>query len=78
MGIVTEEVKSTNHAEFTELVEVEVQAKGGKTRTIAGTLFGKQQSPRIVAIDGHGVEVNTEATLLVLKTKMFLVSVSSA
>ena len=69
MGIVTEEVKSTNHAEFTELVEVEVQAKGGKTRTIAGTLFGKQQSPRIVAIDGHGVEVNTEATLLVLKNK---------
>lgn len=69
MGIVTEEVKSTNHAEFTELVEVEVKAKGGKTRTIAGTLFGKQQSPRIVAIDGHGVEVNTEATLLVLKNK---------
>lgn len=69
MGIVTEEVKSTNHAEFTELVEVEVLAKGGKTRTIAGTLFGKQQSPRIVAIDGHGVEVNTEATLLVLKNK---------
>jgi D-3-phosphoglycerate dehydrogenase len=50
-------------------VEVEVQAKGGKTRTIAGTLFGKHQSPRIVAIDGHGVEVNTEATLLVLKNK---------
>jgi D-3-phosphoglycerate dehydrogenase len=69
LGIVTEEVKSSTHAEFTELVEVEVSCKGGKTRTIGGTLVGKNQHPRIVTIDGHGVEVNTDATLLVLKNK---------
>lgn len=69
LGIVTEEVKSSTHAEFTELLQVEVLCKGGKLRTIAGTLVGKHQHPRIVAIDGHGVEVSTDATLLVLKNK---------
>ncbi|MEN8662379.1 MAG: phosphoglycerate dehydrogenase [Lentimonas sp.] len=69
LGIETVEVKSSAHAEFTELVEVEVTCKDGKTRTIGGTLVGKNQNPRIVTIDGHGVEVNTDATLLVLKNK---------
>ncbi|MGJ8654092.1 MAG: phosphoglycerate dehydrogenase [Opitutaceae bacterium] len=69
LGIETEQVKSSAHAEFTELVEVQVSCKGGKTRTIGGTLVGKNQTPRIVTIDGHGVEVNTDATLLVLKNK---------
>jgi len=69
LGIVTEQVKSSFHAEFTELIEVEVNCKGGKIRTIGGTLVGKNQNPRIVLIDGHGVEVNTDATLLVLKNK---------
>ncbi|MFQ3225728.1 MAG: D-3-phosphoglycerate dehydrogenase [Lentimonas sp.] len=69
LGIVTEQVKTSVHAEFTELVEVEVTCKGGKTRTIGGTLVGKNQTPRIVTLDGHGVEVSTNATLLVLKNK---------
>jgi D-3-phosphoglycerate dehydrogenase len=69
LGIETEQVKSSVHAEFTELVEVQVVCKGGKTRTIGGTLVGKTQKPRIVTIDGHSVEVNTNATLLVLKNK---------
>ena len=69
LGIETEQVKTNTHAEFTELVEVQVTSKNGKTRTIGGTLVGKNQSPRIVTIDGHGVEVSTDATLLVLKNK---------
>ena len=69
LGIETEQVKTNTHAEFTELVEVEVTCKGGKIRTIGGTLMGKNQTPRIVTIDGHGVEVSTDATLLVLKNK---------
>jgi len=69
LGIETEQVKSSNHADFNELIEVEVTCKGGKTRTIAGTLVGKNQTPRIVSIDGHGLEVSTDATLLVLKNK---------
>ena len=43
--------------------------KKGQSRTIGGTLIGKQQTPRIVSIDGHAVEVNTDAHLIVLKNK---------
>ncbi|MFU8847216.1 MAG: phosphoglycerate dehydrogenase [Opitutales bacterium] len=69
LGIACEEIKTQTHDEFNELIEVQVVCKGGKTRTIGGTLVGKNQVPRIVLIDGHGVEVNTDATLLVLKNK---------
>ncbi len=69
LGIETEEVKTSTHAEFTELIEIQVYCKDGKSRTIGGTLLGKNQTPRIVTIDGHGVEVNTDAILLVLKNK---------
>ena len=69
LGIEMEQVKTNTHAEFTELVEVEVACKSGKKRVIGGTLVGKNQNPRIVTIDGHGVEVSTDATLLVLKNK---------
>jgi D-3-phosphoglycerate dehydrogenase len=69
LGVETEEVKTSTHAEFTELIEVQVSCKGNKTRTIGGTLIGKNQTPRIVTIDRHGVEVNTRGTLLVLKNK---------
>ena len=41
----------------------------GKERGISGSLFGKLQTPRIVCIDGHSVEVNTDANLIVLKNK---------
>lgn len=69
LGIACDQVKSSTHADFNELIEVKVACKGGKTRTIAGTLVGKNQTPRIVAIDAHGVDVSTDATLLVLKNK---------
>ncbi len=69
LGIACDQVKSSTHADFNELIEVEVACKGGKTRTIAGTLVGKNQNPRIVSIDEHGVDVSTDATLLVLKNK---------
>jgi D-3-phosphoglycerate dehydrogenase len=69
LGIECEEIKRHTHDDFNELIEVQVVCKGGKTRTIGGTLVGKNQLPRIVTIDGHGVEVNTDATLLVLKNK---------
>ncbi|MGF1531660.1 MAG: phosphoglycerate dehydrogenase [Puniceicoccaceae bacterium] len=68
LGVDVEVVKSNQDAEYTELIEVEATA-GGKVRTVSGTLFGKHQSPRIVSIDGHSVEVNTSGTLLVLKNQ---------
>jgi D-3-phosphoglycerate dehydrogenase len=69
LGIECEQVKSSAHADYNDLIEVVVTCKDGKTRVIGGTLVGKNQLPRIVLIDGHGVEVNTDATLLVLKNK---------
>lgn len=69
LGIACDQIKSSTHADFNELIEVEVTCRGGKTRTIGGTLVGKAQTPRIVLIDGHSVEVSTNATLLVLKNK---------
>ena len=69
LGIETEEVKTQAHADFNELIQVIVTNKEGKERSISGTLFGKQQTPRIVAVDSHSVEVNTGATLIVLKNK---------
>ena len=69
LGIQSEEVKIPVHDDFNELIEVSVINSAGKTRSISGSLFGKQQVPRIVLIDGHSVEVNTDATLIVLKNK---------
>lgn len=69
LGIACDQVVSSDHADFNELIEVEVACKGDKTRTISGTLVGKNQTPRIVEIDSHSVEVSTDATLLVLKNK---------
>jgi D-3-phosphoglycerate dehydrogenase len=69
LGIQSEEVKIPTHDDFNELIEVSVVNSAGKTRSISGSLFGKQQVPRIVLIDGHSVEVNTDATLIVLKNK---------
>ncbi len=69
LGVEVETVKSNQEAEYTELVEVQALCSDGKTRTASGTLFGKHQSPRIVNIDGHGVEVNTSGILLAIKNK---------
>ncbi|MFP4166151.1 MAG: phosphoglycerate dehydrogenase [Opitutales bacterium] len=69
LGIQTEQVKTSGHAEFTELIEVELTGKSGTKRTVAGTLMGKTQTPRIVSIDGYGLEVDAEGVHLVLLNK---------
>lgn len=69
LGVEVNVTKSSTEAAYTELIEVRTIEVTGKTRTVAGTLFGKGQSARIVSIDGHGVEVNTSGTLLVVKNK---------
>ena len=69
LGVAVETVKSNSEKNYTELIEVQTVESDGKTRNVAGTLIGKAGRPRIVEIDGHGVEVNTRGTLLVLKNK---------
>lgn len=69
LGVAVESIKSSEEGEYTELIEVKTISANGKERSVAGTLFGKGQRPRIVNIDNHSVEVNTKGTLLVLKHK---------
>ncbi|MGF1450555.1 MAG: phosphoglycerate dehydrogenase [Opitutales bacterium] len=67
LGIAVDFTKSNAGTEYSELITVRAKAASGKTRQVAGTLFGPQQQPRIVEIDGHAVEVNTKGRMLVLK-----------
>jgi len=69
LGIQVEVIKSNRDCGYTELIEVQAVEETGKVRTVCGTLFGLSQKPRIVSIDQHGLEVNTDGTLLVLKNK---------
>tara|TARA_R100000027_G_scaffold20938_1_gene15125 strand:+ start:483 stop:2072 length:1590 start_codon:yes stop_codon:yes gene_type:complete len=69
LGVEVEVIKSNKDCGYTELIEVQAIEDSGKTRTACGCLFGLAQEPRIVSIDGHGLEVNTSGTLLVLKNK---------
>lgn len=69
LGVAVEVIKSNVEGEYTELVQVETFESTGKRREVAGTLFGKTQTPRIVEIDGFGVEVNTKGILLLAKNK---------
>jgi len=69
LGVEVEVIKSNKDCGYTELIEVQAVEDSGKTRSASGCLFGLAQEPRIVAIDGHGLEINTSGTLLVLKNK---------
>jgi D-3-phosphoglycerate dehydrogenase len=67
LGIRAEVVKSTDAADYTELIQVEAIAPDGKNFSAAGTLIGKANLPRIVGINGREVEVAAEGKLLVLE-----------
>jgi len=69
LGVEVEVIKSNKDCGYTELIEVQAIEDSGKTRTACGCLFGLAQEPRIVSVDGHGLEINTSGTLLVLKNK---------
>lgn len=69
LGVAVEVIKSNIEGEYTELIQVETFEATGKEREVSGTLFGKNQIPRIIEIDGFGVEVNTDGILLLVKNK---------
>src|SRR3954469_21608050 len=52
-GIAVRETKSSDARDYVNLIGV----RGGDGSQVAGTLFGKQQAPRIVAIDEHTVDL---------------------
>ncbi len=69
LGIRSEVVKSTGEADYTELVQVEALGADGAIWSAAGTLAGKASSPRIVAINGRGVEVSATGKLLIIENR---------
>jgi D-3-phosphoglycerate dehydrogenase / 2-oxoglutarate reductase len=69
LGVRYDVVKSTAEADYTELVQVEALGADGVTWSASGTLTGKASSPRIVSINGRGVEVSATGKLLIIENR---------
>ena len=67
LGVQVEVVKSAAECDYTELIRVEAVAPDGRVFSADGTLIGRGNNPRIVAINGRDVEVAAEGKLLVLE-----------
>ena len=67
LGVQVEVVKSAAECDYTELIQIETVGPDGKIYSADGTLIGKGNSPRIVAINGRNVEVAAEGNLLVIE-----------
>jgi D-3-phosphoglycerate dehydrogenase len=61
-GIVYRETKSSDARDYVNLIVV----RGDQGTHVAATLFGKQQAPRIVGIDGHSVDLPPARYMLVV------------
>jgi len=69
LGVQVEITKSSGETDYTELVEVQSRAEDGTTHSAAGTLVGKLNQPRVVAVDGWSVEATLEGALLLLENQ---------
>jgi D-3-phosphoglycerate dehydrogenase len=69
LGVRCEVVKSTGEIDYNELIQVEAVGADDLTRSAAGTLIGKASSPRIVELNGRGVEVAATGKLLVIENR---------
>src|SRR4051794_6355213 len=61
-GIAVRETKSSEALDYVNLIVV----RGDQGTHVAATLFGKQQAPRIVGIDGHQVDLPPARHMLVV------------
>ncbi|HVJ98755.1 MAG TPA: NAD(P)-dependent oxidoreductase [Acidimicrobiia bacterium] len=61
-GIAVRETKSSDARDYVNLIVV----RGDQGTEVAATLFGKQQAPRIVSIDGHSVDMPPARHMLVV------------
>jgi D-3-phosphoglycerate dehydrogenase len=65
-GLTVRETKLTSVRDYVNLVELRGVCAGRPTH-VAGTLYGKQAAPRIVAIDEHIVDVPPSSHMLVVR-----------
>jgi len=69
LGIEVESVKTNINTDYSELVQVEAITKDGRVIDLQGTLVGKSQTPRLVHVDGHDLEVALSGKILFLKNQ---------
>ena len=67
LGIKVETIKSSDSADYSELIEVKTVSSEGQEQTVRGTLLGKSNDPRIVEVDGQAIEVRPVDVLLVVR-----------
>ncbi|MGZ6885960.1 MAG: phosphoglycerate dehydrogenase [Acidimicrobiia bacterium] len=65
-GLVVSETKIGTARDYVNLVELRGTYQGRRTH-VAGTLYGKQGSPRIVGIDDHIIDVPPSAHMVVVR-----------
>lgn len=65
-GLVVRDVKSSTSVDWVNLVSLRGRRKAGGEVQVGGTLSGKQESPRIVLIDDHTVDVPPSRYMLVV------------
>ena len=64
-GIAISEVKCTHKVDFHELIEVKAHT-AKEVPSVAGTIFGSENDPRIVSIDGYRVEAIPSGQMLII------------
>ena len=68
LGLVIEEIRSNETADFNEWLHVAAFSDGQKT-SAGGTVLGRKHQPRIVRLLGQPVEIVPEGVLLLLNNK---------
>jgi D-3-phosphoglycerate dehydrogenase len=65
LGVQVEVTKSNVETDYTELVQVEAFGADDQVFSAQGTLLGKANSPRLVALNGRAVEAAPDGALLI-------------
>ncbi len=65
LGVKAEVIKSTADTDYTELMEVKAIAADGTSVSAAGTLIGKANAPRLIALNDREVEAAPAGALLI-------------
>jgi len=67
LGIEVDVTKTNLESDYTELVQVKAYGADGTVCSIAGTLIGKANKPRVIKINGQAVETDLGGVHLILE-----------
>jgi D-3-phosphoglycerate dehydrogenase len=68
-GITVRESSSSSARDYVNLVELRGHSSSGVSTHVAGTLYGKQDAPRIVAIDDYIVDLAPSSHMVVVRNQ---------